>query len=179
MKELSVPFRVCISLLLFILIIGFIIWGIEFLTKIYKPKEDYGEKEALILVETSVPENYHTTWTTYQGIKISEYILTPLQDLVTTSCLDGFCLTIEDSCPEEEHKTGLAIDFTKTVDEVFNNKMLSYLQENAYKYGFVTSSSNPYHYRFIGVKHAKAMKESGLNFKEYVKGVKENGNIKS
>lgn len=77
-----------------------------------------------------------------------------------------------------EHETGLAVDINpdreKSGDEVYD-----WLSENAHRYGFikrypedktdVTGISNePWHYRFVGERAAKEMKEKNLCLEEYV-----------
>ncbi|MEG0995070.1 MAG: hypothetical protein RSE91_03805 [Bacilli bacterium] len=56
--------------------------------------------------------------------------------------------------------------------------MLKFLENNAYKYGFINNSTNPYHYRFVGVNPASTILKNNLTLEEYIKG-EENGNIKS
>ena len=83
-----------------------------------------------------------------------------------------------------EHNTGLAVD----VGSVTNQRVVDYfeyepefdwLQEHAAEYGFILRypsdkqaitgvSYEPWHYRYVGVENAKAIKESGLCLEEYL-----------
>jgi len=79
-----------------------------------------------------------------------------------------------------EHQTGLAIDFSYgglTQEET--NKMWDWLAKNAYKYGFILRypdgreditgfAYEPWHYRYVGKEHAKAIYEQGLVLEEYL-----------
>ncbi len=77
-----------------------------------------------------------------------------------------------------EHETGLAVDINpdreKSGDEVY-----IWLNENAHKYGFIKRypedktditgiSNEPWHYRYVGEKAAKEMKDKNLCLEEYV-----------
>ena len=78
-----------------------------------------------------------------------------------------------------EHHTGLAIDFTMngTYDERL--EMWDWLSKNAYKYGFILRypknkehitgyTFEPWHYRYVGKEHAKAIYDNGLLLEEYL-----------
>lgn len=84
-----------------------------------------------------------------------------------------------------EHQTGLAVDFaiyhTSTgVSEDFKGQGdYAWFYENSYKYGFIRRYEEnkesitgigyePWHFRYVGKKAAKEMKESGLCLEEYV-----------
>lgn len=90
-----------------------------------------------------------------------------------------------------EHNTGLALDILSddydTLDTGFENTTaFSWLDINAHKFGFIlrypkdkTSitkiSYEPWHYRFVGLCHAKRIKKSGLTLEEYIKKTVKNG----
>ena len=79
-----------------------------------------------------------------------------------------------------EHQTGLAIDFSYgglTQEET--NRMWAWLAKNAYKYGFILRypegreditgfAYEPWHYRYVGKEHAKAIYEQDLVLEEYL-----------
>ena len=83
-----------------------------------------------------------------------------------------------------EHNAGLALDILSDdydeLDEGFENTAaFSWLYKNAHKFGFIlrypkgkTSITKigyePWHYRFVGVCHAKRIKKSGLTLEEYI-----------
>lgn len=80
-----------------------------------------------------------------------------------------------------EHQTGLAFDVTsKTTnfDTFEQSKEFKWMQENAYKYGFILRYPKgkeymtgyiyePWHYRYVGEEVASKIKETGLTFEEY------------
>lgn len=82
-----------------------------------------------------------------------------------------------------EHNAGLAVDIITTKDwdtyEGFEDtEEFAWLQEHAHEYGFILRYLKgkeditgyiyePWHYRFIGVKYALDIKESGLCLEEY------------
>jgi len=84
---------------------------------------------------------------------------------------------------QSEHNAGLAADILSndytSLDSGFENtKAFSWLNENAYKYGFILRypkdktditliNYEPWHYRFVGVEYAKKIKDSGLCLEEY------------
>ncbi len=80
-----------------------------------------------------------------------------------------------------EHHTGLAIDLdniTKIFTDFENTKEFTWMKENAYKYGFILRYPKdkenitgyiyePWHYRYVGYKIAKYIKENNITFEEY------------
>lgn len=78
-----------------------------------------------------------------------------------------------------EHQTGLAFDIGSTSSNVFaNSKEYEWMQENAYKYGFIlrfTKSNEhitgyrnePWHYRYVGKDIAKYIYENDITLEEY------------
>ena len=78
-----------------------------------------------------------------------------------------------------EHQVGLAIDFNSVEQSFENTKEGKWLAENCTDYGFVlrypTDKTDitgiiyePWHFRFVGVKHAKRMEELNMCLEEYV-----------
>lgn len=85
-----------------------------------------------------------------------------------------------------EHHLGTTLDFTsdeidfKSADESFEEtKAYEWLVENAHRYGFVQSYeehsqeitgyiSESWHWRYLGTKHAEAIKELGISTIEYL-----------
>ena len=86
-----------------------------------------------------------------------------------------------------EHQLGTAIDLTgksinfSTADSSFGNTEESvWLDNNSYKYGFILSYPKdkeyitgyiyePWHYRYVGIKNAKKIKNSKLTITEFLK----------
>ena len=85
-----------------------------------------------------------------------------------------------------EHQIGLAIDFNSVEQEFENTKAGKWLAENCTDYGFIlrypTDKTEltgiiyePWHFRFVGVKHAKRMEELDMCLEEYVEYLKTEG----
>jgi D-alanyl-D-alanine carboxypeptidase len=80
-----------------------------------------------------------------------------------------------------EHQLGTAIDFTtpnvsgELIQEFANTKAFAWLQDNAYKHGFILSYPRgnqfyifePWHWRFVGEKLAEDLEDEGANFYEW------------
>ena len=79
-----------------------------------------------------------------------------------------------------EHETGLAMDINLADSNLHfeNTKEYQWLSNNAHKYGFILRYPQgkenihgyifePWHYRYLGVELATAVKESGLTYDEY------------
>ena len=82
-----------------------------------------------------------------------------------------------------EHQTGLAVDINvaSTSAHFENTPQYHWLSENAWKYGFILRYPQdkehitgfrfePWHYRYVGQEAAKAIRESGLTWEEYLMG---------
>ena len=78
-----------------------------------------------------------------------------------------------------EHQLGLSVDINADTDKCSSEKVYQWLDENAYKYGFVKRypedktditgiSNKPWHYRYVGTTVAKIMKEENLCLEEYL-----------
>lgn len=78
-----------------------------------------------------------------------------------------------------EHHLGLAVDINSVETSFENTKAFKWLQKNAENYGFVLRYPKdkkaitkiiyePWHYRYVGVEHAKEMNRLGLCLEEYI-----------
>lgn len=78
-----------------------------------------------------------------------------------------------------EHHTGLAVDFNTVSASFEDTAEYRWLKENAADYGFVQRypkgkeeitriDVEPWHYRYVGVEHAKEMDKLGLCLEEYI-----------
>lgn len=85
-----------------------------------------------------------------------------------------------------EHQTGLAIDFNSVETDFGSTKAGKWLKEHAHEYGFILRYEadkqdktgvtwEPWHYRFVGVKHATKIKQMGCCLEEYIEYIKANG----
>lgn len=78
-----------------------------------------------------------------------------------------------------EHQLGLALDINADTNYSTNQEVYEWLSNNAYKYGFILRYPldkqnvtgiiyEPWHYRYVGVQVAKAIRDSGECLEEYL-----------
>lgn len=78
-----------------------------------------------------------------------------------------------------EHQLGLSVDINADTSKTPSSEVYAWLAENSYKYGFVKRypsdkvditgiNDEPWHYRYVGKKVAKEMKEKNLCLEEYL-----------
>ena len=78
-----------------------------------------------------------------------------------------------------EHNAGLCMDIISLDVSFENTKAFAWLQNHAADYGFILRypknkdniteiTYEPWHWRYVGVEHAKAMNERRLCLEEYV-----------
>lgn len=79
-----------------------------------------------------------------------------------------------------EHELGLSVDINAETDRCSADAVYQWLATHAYQYGFVKRypsdktkitgiSNEPWHYRYVGRKAAKVMREENLCLEEYLK----------
>lgn len=82
-----------------------------------------------------------------------------------------------------EHNLGLAADFNTVTNDFEDTKAFKWLKENAEDYGFILRypkdkqeitgiSYESWHWRYVGVEHAKVMNEKGYCLEEYIEYLK-------
>lgn len=87
-----------------------------------------------------------------------------------------------------EHHLGLAVDINSVEESFENTDAFRWLQKNAENYGFILRYPKdkqnitkiiyePWHYRYVGVEHAKAINSLGMCLEEYVEYLS-NGGVK-
>lgn len=78
-----------------------------------------------------------------------------------------------------EHQLGLAVDFNSVEEDFEQTKEFAWLDKHAHEYGFIMRYPKekqdktaviyePWHYRYVGVENAKAIKDSGLCLEEFI-----------
>ena len=84
-----------------------------------------------------------------------------------------------------EHETGLAFDFTESVNHDYDGTGdFEWINKNCYKYGFVVRyteekqrltkiQNEPWHFRYVGIPHAYYMTTNNLCLEEYIDLVRE------
>ena len=110
----------------------------------------------------------------YQGKLFNEYISSKgLEYALLCSAKPG----------HSEHQTGLAVDVegsNKDYDEFEKSMEFNWMKENAHKYGFILRypkakehitgfKYEPWHYRYVGVKHATKIYNENITLEEYKK----------
>lgn len=84
-----------------------------------------------------------------------------------------------------EHNLGLAVDFNYVNYDFENTKGFKWLQDNAENYGFILRyrkdkeditkvDYEPWHWRYVGVEHAKKINELDFCLEEYIDYLKNN-----
>lgn len=82
-----------------------------------------------------------------------------------------------------EHNLGLAADFNTVTNAFEKTRAFEWLQKNAHEYGFILRYPKDkqditgiiyesWHWRYVGVEHAKVIKEKGFCLEEYVEYLK-------
>ena len=78
-----------------------------------------------------------------------------------------------------EHNLGLAMDIIATDNNFYKTRAYAWLTEHAQDYGFILRypkekqhitkvEYEPWHWRYVGVEHAKKIKEWGFCLEEYL-----------
>lgn len=107
--------------------------------------------------------------------KVKEYI----KQGYTEKDSENLAQTIVAKPGTSEHNLGFAVDLNGVQNDFNSTKEFSWLNDNAANYGFILRYDNtkqnitgkiyePWHFRFVGVEHAKNMKEKNLCLEEYV-----------
>lgn len=84
-----------------------------------------------------------------------------------------------------EHEAGFAVDIDSIEESFENTPAFAWLQEHCTDYGFILRyekdteaitgiAYEPWHYRYVGANHAKAITEAGITLEEYVESNKKN-----
>ena len=84
-----------------------------------------------------------------------------------------------------EHELGLAVDFNSVETSFEKSEQFQWLKANAEKYGFILRYTKekqsitgviyePWHYRYVGEKHAKKINQLGFCLEEYIDYLKNN-----
>lgn len=147
----------------------------------------YGVSQYL---NNTVYEKYIEMWNTAYNEGLSLYINSPYRSYSVQNTLynnygarDGYALADTYSARPgfSEHQTGLAFDVTSkstNFDTFAYSNEYEWLQDNAYKYGFILRypkgkeyitgyQYESWHYRYVGTEVAKKIKDLGITFEEY------------
>lgn len=168
------------------------------LPKILQSEKSFADTSGewnLILVDRNhyIPNNYQVELTELSnGKKVDSRIYPELQQKIMDEKINEYekqgysakeakkraekYVAIPDT---SEHQLGLSVDINADTDKCSSEKVYQWLDENAYKYGFVKRypedktditgiSNEPGHYRYVGTTVAKIMKEENLCLEEYL-----------
>lgn len=168
------------------------------LPKILQSEKSFADTSGewnLILVDRNhyIPDNYQVELTELSnGKKVDSRIYPELQQKIMDEKINEYekqgysakeakkraekYVAIPDT---SEHQLGLSVDINADTDKCSSEKVYQWLDENAYKYGFVKRypedktditgiSNEPWHYRYVGTTVAKIMKEENLCLEEYL-----------
>lgn len=147
----------------------------------------YGVSQYL---NSTVYNKYIEMWNDAYNAGLSLYINSPYRSYSTQSSLynnyaarDGYIQadTYSAKAGFSEHQTGLAFDVTSkstNFDTFAYSNEYDWLQDNAYKYGFILRypkgkeyitgyQYESWHYRYVGIDVASKIKELGITFEEY------------
>lgn len=146
---------------------GYTTWG-GYLTEdtweAFKEMADVAYKEGIDLYSISPYRSY----TTQEGLYERYASYDGYDKADTYSARPGF----------SEHQTGLALDINSADDSFANTKEAKWLNDNAYKYGFILRypkgkeyitgyQYEPWHFRYVGKDVAKYIYEHDITFEEY------------
>lgn len=120
-------------------------------------------KENIVLKNISAYRSYEYQKKLYEGYKKKN-----LPNLDMSSAKAGY----------SEHQTGLALDINMDNINFYNTKEYNWLLNNSYKYGFILRypkgkeeitgyKFEPWHYRYVGKKHALFITKNNLTLEEY------------
>lgn len=157
----------------------------------------FGKKEITLLKEPSkaLEQLIKDTGMEEEVVAISGYRTRQEQTSIYNGSLkeNGAAFTKKYvALPEHsEHQTGLAIDLAKNQSEIdficpefpYSGKFARF-RERAVEYGFIERyskdkenithiSAEPWHFRYVGVPHAKLMQENNMALEEYIEWLKQ------
>lgn len=141
---------------------------------------DAARKDGVDLVICSAYRSFERQTTLFEN-KIKKFMKSGMS-YMDAYALASYSVTVPGT---SEHQLGLALDIITSshmqLNESFENtKAAKWLKEHGSEFGFILRYPKgkehitgiiyePWHYRYVGKEHAKAMKESGLCLEEYLK----------
>lgn len=140
----------------------------------YQEMYDAAKKDGITLTPLSGHRRISTQKTNFEN-KIQKYVNQGYDRAEATRKAARIILPPGTS----EHNAGLAMDIISLDVEFEQTKAFKWLQENAQDYGFILRypkdkeniteiTYEPWHWRYVGVPAAKAMKQSGQTLEEYL-----------
>ena len=141
----------------------------------YTEMYNAAKAEGLTLFPLSGNRRISTQKTNFDN-KIKEYMNQGYNKITATQ--KAAQIILPPGC--SEHNAGLAMDICSLNTSFENTKQFTWLMKNAADYGFILRypkdkkaiteiTYEPWHWRYVGVDAAKAIKASGLCLEEYLK----------
>ncbi len=162
---------------------------------VLKDPDEQADRQAAIALQNLLSDarkSGHTSWQINEGFRSfeeQEALFLKQKTAFMDGSETGFELSEQGAEREtertvarpgmSEHHTGLAFDVGVTGMPFGDSKESVWLEENAHLYGFILRyplgkeditgfEYEPWHIRYVGVEHAKAMVEKGLTLEEYL-----------
>ena len=156
-----------------------------------KYSDTYAEREAvdaLIVMLTAAHEDGLTVWQISAAYRTEEYqkqlfdkqaaAYMKQDDMSRSRAETATRRTVADPGTSEHH-LGTSFDITVPNKTFSGTKQCAWLQEHAWEYGFIQRytkdkvsitgySAEVWHYRWVGLEHAKIMHDEGLCLEEYI-----------
>ena len=151
--------------------------AIDYLNQMMKALKDDGIKSVWVQSAYRSPE--------YQNELYNEKIEEVMSQNVTKEDAEEYTAKLINKPGTSEHNLGLAVDFNYVDEEFDKTEGFAWLIENAENYGFILRyeedkqnitkvSYEPWHWRFVGIEHAKKMNELDMCLEEYIEYLKTN-----
>lgn len=132
------------------------------------------KKDGVSLVACSVYRQYSSQERNYNN-RVTKL----MNEGMTREAAEAKAATVIARPGTSEHQTGMAVDFNPCTSSFENSTQYKWLSKNAEDYGFIQrykaeKSSitgiidEPWHYRYVGVEHAKAINDLGMCLEEYI-----------
>ena len=145
--------------------------AIGYLNQMMKALKDDGIKGVWVQSAYRSPE--------YQNELYNEKIEEVMSQNVTKEDAEEYTAKLINKPGTSEHNLGLAVDFNYVDEEFDKTEGFAWLIENAENYGFILRyeedkqnitkvSYEPWHWRFVGIEHAKKMNELDMCLEEYI-----------
>jgi D-alanyl-D-alanine carboxypeptidase len=133
------------------------------------------QKDGIDLYTVSGYRSYERQKTNFEN-KISTYRSNGMSKVEATQKAATIILPPGTS----EHNLGFAMDICSLEQSFENSKAFKWLNEHAADYGFILRYPKnkqditkiiyePWHWRYVGVEHAKAIKAAGVCLEEYLR----------
>lgn len=151
--------------------------AIDYLNQMMQALKDDGIKSVWVQSAYRSPE--------YQSELYNEKVEEVMSQNVSKEDAEEYTSKLINKPGTSEHNLGLAVDFNYVDEDFDKTEGFKWLIENAENYGFILRykedkqditkvSYEPWHWRFVGIEHAKKMNELNMCLEEYIEYLKIN-----